>query len=201
MSRSPSDAKPSYLVEEIEVTRLIPYWRNPRKNDKAVEKVAESIRQFGFQQPILVDAGMVIVAGHTRYAAARSLGMERVPVVVTDLTGEQATAYRVIDNRTSEYAVWDTDTLMLELKTFSDPTLLDLFFPHIDLTTDFADAPAPVTQEQVDAASGRIEDGYKGLSDSRANTQTLTISCPHCFGDVILNRGDLDQSRWTNGEE
>lgn len=95
---------------------LIPYENNPRKNDEAVEYVANSIREFGFKVPIVVDKDNVIVAGHTRLKAAQLLGLEEVPVVVADdLTPEQVKAFRLADNKTGELAEWDFDALKDEL--------------------------------------------------------------------------------------
>lgn len=93
-----------------------PYENNPRVNDGAVGAVAESIREFGFQQPIVVDREGVIIAGHTRYKDAQKLGMTEVPVVVADnLTDEQVRAYRLADNKTGELAEWDFSALEEEL--------------------------------------------------------------------------------------
>lgn len=93
-----------------------PYENNPRVNDGAVGAVAESIREFGFQQPIVVDRDGVIIAGHTRYKAAKKLGLTEVPVVVAEnLTDEQVRAYRLADNKTGELAEWDFSALEEEL--------------------------------------------------------------------------------------
>jgi DNA modification methylase len=93
-----------------------PYANNPRQNLDAVEAVAESIRRFGFRQPIVVDADGVIVAGHTRFRAAQRLGLATVPVhVATDLTADEIRAYRLADNKTAELASWDTSMLSIEL--------------------------------------------------------------------------------------
>lgn len=82
----------------MKVADIIPYENNPRKNDNAVESVANSIREFGFKNPIIVDKENVIVAGHTRLKAAEKLGMEEVPVLVADdLTPEQIKAFRVVN--------------------------------------------------------------------------------------------------------
>jgi ParB-like chromosome segregation protein Spo0J len=103
-------------IEQWEIERVKPYDKNPRRNDKAVEAVARSIQEFGFRQPIVVDAGGVIVVGHTRYKAALRLGLKTVPVhVAADLTPQQARAYRIADNRTNETAEWDVDLLPIEL--------------------------------------------------------------------------------------
>lgn len=81
------------------VDEIIPYANNPRRNDNAVNAVAESIKQFGFKQPIVIDGGGVVVCGHTRLKAAKKLGIKTVPCIVADdLTPEQIKAYRLADN-------------------------------------------------------------------------------------------------------
>ena len=104
-------------VSEIDIGRIVPYARNPRRNDDAVAKVAASIAEFGWRQPIVVDEQMVIVAGHTRYEAARKLGLPTVPIhVASGLSSSQIKAYRLMDNRSHQEAEWDFDLLALELK-------------------------------------------------------------------------------------
>jgi DNA modification methylase len=104
------------LIDTVDIGSIIPYARNPRRNDAAISKVAASLQEFGWRQPIVVDAEMVVVAGHTRLEAARSLGMGEVPIhVATGLTPEQIKAYRLADNRVGQEAEWDEDLLRLEL--------------------------------------------------------------------------------------
>lgn len=103
-------------VKYAPIADVRPYEDNPRHNDEAVEAVAASIREFGWKQPIVVDADGTIVVGHTRWKAAKRLGMDEVPVVVaSDLTPEQCAAYRLADNRVGELAEWDADLLAVEL--------------------------------------------------------------------------------------
>ncbi len=110
------DAAAPMSVELRPLDAVRPYANNPRQNDDAVEAVAESIRRFGFRQPIVVDADGVIVAGHTRFRAAQRLGLATVPVhVATDLTADEVRAYRLADNKTAELASWDTSMLSIEL--------------------------------------------------------------------------------------
>lgn len=103
-------------VELIDIGRVIPYARNPRRNEAAIIKVAASIKEYGFRQPIVVDEEMVIIAGHTRLQAAQQLGLTKVPVhIATGLTNTQIKAYRLADNRTAQEAEWDDELLGLEL--------------------------------------------------------------------------------------
>lgn len=113
-------------VVDLPIKSLKPYKNNPRKNDKAVEYVANSIRQFGFKVPIVIDENYEIVCGHTRWKAAKTLGLETVPCVMADdLTPEQVQAYRLADNKTAEMADWDFELLEQELNEI-DPAEFDM---------------------------------------------------------------------------
>lgn len=104
------------IVHELNTEDLIPYENNPRNNEPAVDIVAKSIEQFGFKVPIVIDQDYVIITGHTRLKAAQKLGMEKVPCIMADdLTDAQIKAFRLADNKTSEYATWDLSKLELEL--------------------------------------------------------------------------------------
>jgi len=108
-------------IEMWPLERVRSYENNPRNNDKAVDAVAASIKEFGFAQPIVVDSDSVIIVGHTRLKAAQKLGLERVPVVVAShLTPEQVRAYRIADNKTAEIAEWNYDLLPIELSALQE---------------------------------------------------------------------------------
>ena len=108
-------------IELIAPDKVIPYARNPRQNAQAVAKVAASIKEFGFRQPIVVDQDMVIIAGHTRLLASQQLGLAKVPVHIAEgMTPAQIKAYRLADNRVSQEAEWDNELLAIELGELSD---------------------------------------------------------------------------------
>jgi len=108
-------------IEMLSPSELIPYKNNPRKNEQAVDKVATSISEFGFKQPIVVDKDNIIVVGHTRWKAALKLGLKEVPVIrATDLTPAKLRAYRIADNKTNEFAEWDWEGLGIELDELND---------------------------------------------------------------------------------
>ena len=144
-------------IELRPLAEIKPYDKNPRINDAAVDAVAESIRQFGFRQPIVVDGEGVIVCGHTRWKAAQKLGLAEVPVhVATDLTTEQIRAYRIADNKTNELAEWNLELLPIELGElqdagidwsllgFNQDELADLLDPGVKQgLTDPDDVPEP----------------------------------------------------------
>lgn len=117
------------------VEDIIPYENNPRKNDDAVDFVANSIKEFGFKVPIILDKENVIVAGHTRLKAAEKLGLKEVPCIIADdLTDEQIKKFRIADNKTGEIAFWDNELLkeeFLSMDDFSD--MADFGFGDFEL--------------------------------------------------------------------
>jgi len=108
-------------VEYVKIKQIRPYERNPRRNKKSVEYVANSLREYGFKQPIVVDKNMTIIVGHTRFQAAKEIGITEIPILIAeDLTEEQVRAYRIADNKTHEYALWDDSLLSEELDKLLD---------------------------------------------------------------------------------
>mgnify|MGYP002525861623 CR=1 FL=1 len=100
---------------------LKPYEKNPRYNKNAISQVAQSIKDYGFNVPIVVDKDNVIITGHTRYEASKQLGLKVVPVIVAkDLTPEQVKAYRIADNKTADFSIWDNKLLLEELTDLGD---------------------------------------------------------------------------------
>lgn len=113
-------------IIEKKLDDLIPYDKNPRHNDDAVQGVAASIRQFGFKNPIIIDTNNVIIAGHTRYKASRLIGLTTVPTITADdLTEAQIRAFRIVDNKTAEAATWDEILLAEELSAVKDDFDMD----------------------------------------------------------------------------
>ncbi|MCL2623815.1 MAG: ParB N-terminal domain-containing protein, partial [Planctomycetaceae bacterium] len=139
-------------IELRGISTIRPYDKNPRLNDKAVDPVAASLKEFGFRQPIVIDGDDVIVVGHTRYRAALKLGLTKVPVhVATDLTAEQVRAYRIADNKTNELADWNLEILPIELSelkttgfdmgmlAFSDKELTQLLNLSVGISQGLSD--------------------------------------------------------------
>lgn len=129
---------------------LIPYENNPRINDYAVKKVLESIKEYGFTNPILVDKDLVIIAGHTRREAAILAGLEKVPYIIKDdLTPEQVKAYRIADNKLAELSTWDEEALKAELFELQelDYPLEVMGFTEMDLKDLFEEKEDPKTKK------------------------------------------------------
>ena len=163
----PENSTSALTIEIRTIDSIHPYERNPRLNDKAVDAVAASLKEFGFRQPIVIDSDSVIIAGHTRWKAAQKLGLGKVPVhVATDLTPEQVRAYRIADNKSGEIAEWDFEILPIELSelketgfdmgllAFSEKELTRLLNLSVNIQQGLTDADAvpeppddPVTQK------------------------------------------------------
>ena len=106
------------VIENMKLNEITQYKNNPRNNDVAVDKVAESIKEFGFKVPIIVDKDNIIIAGHARYKAALKLGIETILVIkADDLTEQQVKAFRIMDNKSSEFATWNYEALLKEMET------------------------------------------------------------------------------------
>ena len=108
-------------ILNIDIDKIIPYINNPRNNENAIDKVASSIKEFGFKVPIVIDKDNVIVNGHTRLLASKKLGLKEVPCIIADdLSEAQIKAFRIADNKVSEYASWDEELLKIELEQLEE---------------------------------------------------------------------------------
>ena len=147
------------------IDELHEYEGNARRNDSGVAKVAESIKQFGFLNPITIDKNNVIITGHTRLKAALQLGMEEVPCVVQDLSEEDAKLARIVDNKSHEYATWDVDKLHQELDgikldvktTFFTPNRDRKFFTENKMLI-FGNNEIPITEEEYNRLKKHYDD-------------------------------------------
>ena len=121
-------------IIEKELSWLKPYANNPRDNESAVEPVAKSIKEFGFKVPIVATSDGEIINGHTRFKASKRLGLEKVPVIIADdLTDEQIKAFRLADNKVSEFSKWNEDKLRDELKQL-EMDMTEFGFEFTELT-------------------------------------------------------------------
>lgn len=137
-------------IEYLKTDELILYANNPRNNDEAVDYVANSIKEFGFKVPCVIDSEKNVVCGHTRLKAAKKLGIKEVPCIIADdLTEQQIDAFRLADNKVSEIAAWDFEKLEIELESITDIDMSEFnfnfdggnTFDESQLDELFADAP------------------------------------------------------------
>ena len=133
-------------IEYLKTDELTPYTNNPRNNDEAVDYVANSIEEFGFKVPCVIDSEKNVVCGHTRLKAAKKLGIKEVPCIIADdLTEEQIDAFRLADNKTAEIATWDFEKLEIELESISGIDMSDFGF-DIDLDEE---EPTEIVEDEV----------------------------------------------------
>ena len=152
-------------IERLKIGELKPYENNPRHNDEAAKYVANSIREFGFKVPIIIDKDNVIIAGHTRLKAAELLGLEEVPCIrADDLTEEQAKAFRLADNKVGEIATWDQEKLDIELEDIE----LDMSgFGFLEM-------------EDVN-----LDHFFEDTNTEKGDAPPETITCPYCHKEFI----------------
>ena len=190
-----SDAKMNIVYKKVD--DLVPYENNPRNNDEAVDYVANSIKEFGFKVPVVVDKDNVVVAGHTRLKACEKLGITEVPCIVADdLTEDQIKAFRIADNKVSEHATWDEEKLsqelsdiMLDMTEFGDdlfsdddtmevelddeednPYSQEKHVPQYEPTGDFVDIMELIDDEKTNELIREIKES--NVSDDEKNFLT-----------------------------
>jgi hypothetical protein len=193
-------------IESVKLSDIYPYYNNPRDNSNAVKPVMESIKKFGFIKPIIVDKTYTIIAGHTRYIAAYQLGIQHVPVVVSDMSDEKAKMFRIADNKLAEKSSFDEAKLIEELKAMDIPEEMQSFFfedinsminftygqfqqqaqdygtdvSSEDLTGGFQDHFDDSDEEQAtDEESEQEMDIFKVIT-REDGTKFMNVICPYC---------------------
>ena len=163
-------------VLDISLNQIKPYTNNPRNNDRAVEVVAQSIKEFGFKNPIVLDRDYVIINGHTRYLAAQKLCYTFVPAIIADdLSDEQVKAFRIMDNKSSEFAEWDYERLLAEVLEL-DNSGYDLDF------TGFTELElAEIRENLMDFEN--IDDIDTTVDEFETTSSGKTMHCPFCDRD------------------
>lgn len=202
MARAPKAAKAaaeeknSFSVTEWEIGKVKPYGNNPRTiTDAAVEKVAKSIKEFGWRQPIVVDRDGFVIVGHTRLRAALSMGLKTVPVhVAENLSDEKVRAYRLADNRTGEENDWDKDLLLIELGSLAeldDFDMTSLGFDEKDLESvlgaDYLVLDPQTQRRDVTAADvEKTDKALKGDPKKNSEQELVDLICPHCGKEYAI---------------
>ena len=152
-------------IFNIDIDKIIPYINNPRNNEEAIDKVASSIQEFGFKVPIVIDKDNVVITGHTRLLASKKLGLKEVPcVVANDLSEAQIKAFRIADNKVSEYSKWDKDLLRIELEGLEemdfDLDLVNIDYSDFDLEIDCIEDDFVEIKEREDL-SDKVNSAYE----------------------------------------
>lgn len=163
-------------IEYWALANIKPYPKNPRINDDAVDFVANSIKEFGFRSPIVVDKDGVVIAGHTRLKAAKKLGLKDAPVIVaSDLSDEQVRALRLADNKTAEVSEWDLDLLDQEIAEIADLDMADFGFDGVEL------------DEELNSSTEAVDDDFEEPEDIEPTAKRGQV---YRLGNQLLMCGD-----------
>lgn len=164
-----SERKAARSIVMLPVSEVRPYEKNPRKNAEAVKYVRASIEKFGFKQPIVIDSNRVIISGHTRLEAAKSLGMDEVPCIVADdLTEAQAKALRLADNKVAEFSEWEMNLLGGELGELAEISDIDMG----DFGFDLSDLDNIGMDDEENAEKGvNLSDTYQIIVECESETE------------------------------
>jgi hypothetical protein len=171
-----SQLDPTGKTEVLLIDEIVPYWRNPRRiPQEAVNALAASLKEYGYNQPIVVDSAKVIIIGHTRYAAMRKMGVTSVEVLKVDLDPKLVKELRVLDNRIGELTSWDFNLLGSEIAELDSATLRS-FFPEVEIPGDILEPTAPTYQDQLEELE----------AEEMASVDTATeFVCPKCFHSFV----------------
>lgn len=154
-------------VLDFKLSDITPFENNPRNNDEAVEPVLNSIKQFGFKVPIVIDKNNIIVTGHTRYKAAKKMKLEKVPCIIADdLTDEQIKAYRLADNKVGEIATWDFNALELELSEIENIDMEDFNF-------------------EIDSIEDNFNTDFELSNEDKSELEQITFTLHHEQAELI----------------
>lgn len=182
--------KPTLTVNQpniitLPIGKIKPYWRNPRENNVTVEKVKKSIQTYGYNQLVAVDKKHCIIAGHARWLALRQLGVDKIAVMVLDLEEKKARAYRIADNKTSEFSKWTSDlnvelrsleTELPDLKVYFDEDLDDLLAASTGVTK--RGVLAKDVAEAASKLAGQMDDRQRRFQE---------VVCPKCSHEFITS--------------
>ena len=172
-------------LKKVGIYDIKPYWRNPRDNKLAIEKVKESISKYGYNNPICVDKKNIIITGHTRHQAMVELGVLETEVAVLDISTKQAKEFRLVDNKTSEFARWKNDELIIELREINNLDMMDNFFDERminDIEKSAGISLRDVDMDQIEKAEKKVF-SFADFKDSYEDS-IRTIVCPHCAEEI-----------------
>ncbi|CAB4171833.1 Spo0J Stage 0 sporulation protein J (antagonist of Soj) containing ParB-like nuclease domain [uncultured Caudovirales phage] len=188
-------------IKTLKITDIKPYWRNPRNNAAAIEAVKQSITQFGFNQPLILDEDNVIIAGHTRYKALQELGATSIPCIIkAGLSAQEAKQYRIADNKTSELSKWDMEKLIPELREIEAIEDMQIYFPAMsldDLLQESAGGKETFklpTTEQIGKVEAKLQAKFEDGSKAQQSAY-VEVVCPHCAESFHVDRNEIARER------
>lgn len=172
-----------------------PYWRNPRNNHAVIDALKKSIKDFGFNQPVVVDKEGIVIVGHARLKACIELGFTEVPCVVADITPQKAKQYRIADNKLSEISSWDMKTLIPELREMENSQDMAIFFPKENIEELLKESVGAMnfsypTEKQFEVQAEKNKTQFENVFNSAAKSM-CNISCPSCGNVFTINKNEI----------
>lgn len=181
-------------LKKIKLSKIKPYNLNVRDNNKyAVQAVVESIKRYGYTNPIIVDEKNVIIAGHTRYLALKELNFDEVEVIVSKMSEDEAKEYRIVDNKTNELSQWDEKNLQFELREFEQRDYAQELFPEIKDNIKIQDTTEyDIDEKDFERIEKKLgEDFEEKMNKKTSSDNFLAIKCPHCGRTFLMPIPDL----------
>ena len=169
-------------IELRDIDSVQPYEKNPRRNEETVQALERSIKIYGFNQPILIDTEGVIIKGHSRWRAAKNLGMEQIPVIVSTREDSANRADRILDNKIHELSQWNEELLHQELRDTSEE--INAVLGSMDLEYAVQNAEKSISSDAVEKARSRLRKPQKDL-------HFIWVFC-ECGGEILVSREELE---------
>lgn len=168
-------------IETLPISVIKPYWRNPRDNRETIDALMESIKRYGFNVPLVLDADNIIICGHTRFAALKRLGFQEVPCVISDMPADKAKEYRIADNKVGQMSQFDDEKLAAELREITEISGMAPFFSQDELDRLLAQATAPTAPDDV--TDDDMAETAEDMADRPEPARLVSVTCPHCGKD------------------
>ena len=187
---------------KVKLTEIKPYWRNPRNNFKAIDKVKASISSYGYVNPIILDKQNVIIAGHTRYNALKQLDWKDADCIILDISEKKAKEYRIVDNKTADYSEWDIARLVPELREL-ETSVMEEYFENIDklIEVDVSEGFAKeITQDMIDSDAEALEEQFINRNKLKQEDLIQTY-CTECGCEIFISKTDILQKIETDAKE
>jgi hypothetical protein len=169
----------------MDIKKIVPYFNNPRENDKTVQALIKSIKQVGFNVPIVIDKKNVIIKGHSRYYAAKELKFKKIPCIISEASENDNKADRLYDNAIQELSKWDNDKLIVELR--------DLNFKIDEIAFNIPTERLDELYSSGEITKEEMEKAMKGFSDVTKPEKHLKFVCPSCGEESYLDREEIDK--------
>ena len=172
-------------IKMIDINKIIPYYKNPRNNDKTIKPLMESIKKYGCNVPLVLDKNNIIICGHARYKALKKLNYINIPCIIKSMTKKKAKEYRIIDNKIHEKTKWKIDDLGMELNGLNIEDMR-IYFDDIDIKISNINGKSKkdINNEDMIKAANKLK------IEKKADNH-IALICPECAYEYYIDRKEL----------